>query len=81
LRQNLENQVPRGVLVFTLERTLPHPEGDWITKQKLKYCANLRLEETSVDELLNTSRVVDLATSDCFSNEKKTAFINYSNRR
>jgi hypothetical protein len=39
----------------------------------------MRLEETSVAQLFSTSCMVDLATSECFSNKKKSHFLNYSN--
>jgi hypothetical protein len=74
-----ETQMPHSVLVFTPGCTLPRPGGDEVILRKLKYCANMRLEETSVAQLFSTSCMVDLATSECFSNKKKSHFLNYSN--
>jgi hypothetical protein len=79
LRPNLETQVPHGVNVFASGHALRPPGGDEVITQRLKCCAKMRLEETSVAQLLGASYMVDLATSDCFSRKKLNNFITYAN--
>jgi hypothetical protein len=79
LHPNLEARGSHGSPVPPPGFMLPSPGGDEITRANLRYCANQRLPEMTVDEFVSTSYMDELSTSECFSIPRRKAMRSQDN--